>query len=136
MKDKKMTYSNITQATIPLKMPTYNLPQISKEELLKINICVVHAQIKNQEKPGSYPNELIKVLKANNISNIIISDESEDNTEQLEAGAVGLDATQKPEITTQKSIISRHSSSGNLSVSQEAAPVKKLEACDLGLQFF
>ncbi len=133
---QKMTYSNIIQSTTLPKLPTYNLPQISKEELLKINICVAHAQIKNQEKPGSYTNELNKVLKANNLPDIIIPDEAEDNTEQMDDGANGLNTTENLEPIIQKIRISRHSSTGNLSVSQVATPAKKLEACELGLQFY
>lgn len=70
-----MTYANITQSNIPANMSCYNLPQISKEELLKIKICVAHAQCKNQEKPGSYAYELNRVLNANKLPTIVIPEE-------------------------------------------------------------
>lgn len=61
-------------------MPNYKMPEITKEDLLKINICVAHAQCKNREKPGTYAYELNKVLKANNLPNIIIPEDTDTKT--------------------------------------------------------
>ncbi len=40
---ENMTYSNITESNLPPKMPTFNVPTITKDEMLKIHICVAHA---------------------------------------------------------------------------------------------
>lgn len=53
-----MTYSNITVPNVPPKMSTYNIPKITKDEVLKIHICVADAQFTNQEWLGSYADEL------------------------------------------------------------------------------
>jgi len=50
-------------------------PVLSREDLLKVNICVTHAHFKNKENPGTYAEELNKVLTANNLPNIIIPDD-------------------------------------------------------------
>ncbi len=55
-------------------MPRYVHPEITKEETLKIHICVAHAHYRNLENPGSYGEELNKILTANNLPNIIIPD--------------------------------------------------------------
>lgn len=46
---------------------TYSPPIITREDTLKINICVAHAHYMNIDKPGSYEEELNKVLKLNNL---------------------------------------------------------------------
>ncbi len=55
-------------------MPRYIFPEITKEETLKIHICVAHAHNRNLENPGSYVEELNKILAANNLPNIITPD--------------------------------------------------------------
>ncbi len=45
---QKMSYADVSQVTLPPRMPSFKIPQITKE-VLKINICVAHAQAKNQE---------------------------------------------------------------------------------------
>ncbi len=47
-------------------------PLITREEALKINICVSHAHYKNMESPGSYAEELNKILTLNNLPNIVV----------------------------------------------------------------
>ncbi len=73
---QKMTYSGITQNQITnhnqIMPQQYQVPQITKEEILKINICVAHAHYANLSNPGTYSQELNKVLTANNLPNIII----------------------------------------------------------------
>ncbi len=73
---QKMTYSGVaqSQSIIPNQpMPQqFQVPQITKEEILKINICVSHAHYANIANPGTYSDELNKVLTANNLPNIII----------------------------------------------------------------
>ncbi len=132
---QKMTYANITQSTTAPKTPTYNIPQITKEEMLKIHICVAHAQVKNQEKPGTYAKELNKILKVNNLPDIIIPDEPEDTTDEPETGAIGQTTISKLETKIQKPSITRQSSTGNLNNKDDDETVKTLEACDLGIQF-
>ncbi len=50
----------------------YQVPEITKEEILKINICVAHAHYANLSNSGTYSHELNKVLTTNNLPNIII----------------------------------------------------------------
>ncbi len=104
--------------------------------MLKIHICVAHAQVKNQEKPGTYGKELNKILKVNNLPDIIKPDESEDTADEPEVGAIGQTTNLKPETKIKKPSISRQSSTGNLSNKDDDETVKTLEACDPGLQFF
>ena len=108
-----MTYANITQSNIPANISHHNFPQISKEELLKMNICVAHARCKNQEKPGSYAYELSRVLKANKLPTIVIPEEE---VSTVESGAVGGDSYSVKYSTKPKTIqsSSRHSSVGDL----------------------
>ncbi len=127
-----MTYSDIAMTNLLPRMTSYHIPKITKEELLKIHICVAHAQVKNQETPGSYAMELNKALSANNLPNIIIPD---DSTDQSEIGAVSLDPSQQDTPREEKSL-SRQSSISNVSVSRESVSVKKVNFKDLGLKFF
>ena len=129
-----MTYGNITGTNLPPpKMPTFNVPTITKEELLKIHICVAHAQTKNQEKPGCYSHELNKILTMNNLPNIIIPTDDDD-----EQPLIGATCPEPPisETPIQEQSLSRHSSTSNLSTTTESAPPKKPKAQDLGLHFF
>ncbi len=80
---EKMSYANRSQTTLPPRMPTYKIPEITKEELLKINICIAHSQAKKQEKPGTYASELNKVLTANKLPNIIIPNDTDTETQQM-----------------------------------------------------
>ncbi len=82
---QNMTYSRITQATAPASLPIFNTPTIIKEELLKINICVAHAQFKNQEKPGTYKYELNRILKTNNLPSIAIPDDTDIASDNINA---------------------------------------------------
>ncbi len=47
-------------------------PSVTRVDMLKINICIVHAHYRNMEKPGSYEEELNKIFTVNNLPNIII----------------------------------------------------------------
>ena len=69
---QNMSYASITQTTPPATMPSYTTPLVTKEEILKIHLCVAHAQNKDQKNPGTYKAELNKVLKANKLPTIII----------------------------------------------------------------
>ncbi len=132
---ENMTYSNITGTNLPLpKMPTFNVPTITKDEILKIHICVAHAQTKNQEKPGCYNNVLNKILTMNNLPNIIIPTDDEDDEQPLLAAT----CPEPPinETPKQEQSLSRHSSTSNISTGTESAPTKKMNAKDLGLHFF
>ncbi len=96
MERNNMNYAEVvrSQGKVPTQssMPGYIYPEITKEETLKIHICVAHGHYKNLEKPGSYGEELNKILTANNHPNIIIPDcpksekiltkESQENAEQ------------------------------------------------------
>ena len=70
-----MTYANITQASTPVTILAPKIPMITKEELLKIHICVVHAQGRDQANPGTYSDELNRVLEENNLPKIKIPQE-------------------------------------------------------------
>lgn len=128
---QKMSYASISQSTTTPRMANPILPQISKEEILKIHICVIHAQVKDQQKPGTYAKELNKMLKENKLPSIIVP---EDTDEQPQAAALLQDKTQKPMQIAQS--LSRDSSSGDLSVKQKTKTDGKLDCKDLGLQFF
>ena len=80
---QKMTYSTVSQVNLPAKMPIFKMPTITKEELIKINICVAHAQAKNQQSPGTYSYELNRVLKANSLPTIIIPNDSDNTYENI-----------------------------------------------------
>ena len=75
---QKMTYADIskTQTNVlpQIKTQIYHVPQITREETLLINICVTHAHYRNQENPGTYSEELNKILTANKLPNVIIPD--------------------------------------------------------------
>ncbi len=70
-----MTKSSITQSSLSPKTLFYNLPMITKEELLNINICIAHAQNKKQQKPATYATEFNIILTANNLPNIVIPED-------------------------------------------------------------
>ncbi len=131
---QKMTYSTISQVNVPAKMPSYKMPIITKEELLKINICVAHAQAKNHQNPGTYSYELNKVLKANSLPTIIIPDDSDKTTGSLyteqSIGAISTDVESvESEIRATTPNLSRQSSS-------ESMKEKKLDSTAIGLEFY
>ncbi len=66
-------HSNITSQTLT---KSFTMPVVTKEELLKIHICIAHAHQKDVENPGTYGEELNKVLVANCLPKIIIPDDS------------------------------------------------------------
>ena len=73
---QKMTYSDISKihANIPtqVKTPYYSMPQITREEVLIINIGVAHAHYRNLENSGTYSEELNRFLTANKLPNVVI----------------------------------------------------------------
>ncbi len=128
---QNMTHSNITQSFKPPKMPTFNIPQVTKEEVLKIHICLAHAQIRKGQD-HNYEVELNKVLKANNLPSITIPNE---NLAQSVEGAMSLPLAHEVTSTPQQGL-SRQSSLSNLTARGEGATSKKLKACVLGLKFY
>ena len=108
------------------------MPHITKEELLKINICVAHARSRDQDKPGTYSRELNRTLQANNLPTIIIPEDHEDNTHEQTQGATG--ETTQPEPYTPVS--SRQSNISEQPTSLDSVPSKKIDASELGLVFF
>ena len=133
------TYATIAQHQTQQQIPMPKMPQITKEELLKINICVAHAHGKDQKNPGTYAYELDRTLKANNLPQIIIPDDEDTNVTGQTTGATSL-----PEIHPLKPAARRHSSSdlcrqsnsSDLNKSQDSAINKQIEAADLGLEFY
>lgn len=96
-----MAYSSITQANLQTQIPSFNMPQVTEEELLKINICVAHARSKDQTKPGSYETEFNRLVQANNLPNVIISegrDISKNTVHEITEGA----AYEEPELQIPK----------------------------------
>ncbi len=73
-----MTFSDITriQSNFPSQTlkPFHTYTEITREETLKINICVAHAHYRNLENPGTYGEKLYIVLTANGLPNIVIPD--------------------------------------------------------------
>ncbi len=127
---QKMSYATISQTTSSdNKMPNVQTPIVTKEELLKIHICVAHAQSQNQITPGTYSSELNKVLKANNLPTIIIPEESDETIEitqqETEIGATAKETKllkPKPTQRTPKNI--------------KSSETHKLQAIEIGLEFY
>ena len=93
---QKMSYAAISQTTSSEnKMPSFQTPIVTREELLKIHICVAHAQNQNQITPGTYSSVLNKTLKANNLPTIIIPEDCVKTTEithqEPETGALAME---------------------------------------------
>ncbi len=133
---QNMTYANITQATLSPKMLSFSMPQFTREEMLKINICVAHANYKNQERPGSYASELSKILRANNLPNIIIPEDTDLYTQQMnlqpDVGATSQATAQlKPKPSVRKL-----SNQGALNTSHDSLSIMNIDAKDLGLEFY
>ncbi len=147
---QKMTYSAISQTNLPSQMSSTKTPTVTKEELLKIHICVAHAQAKNQENPGSYSYELNKVLTANKLPNIIIPNDSNNvplnnvpvNTLTTPvAGAASISAQSK--VSETRTPPPRQSKQSNLDSprlnkqSNVDSPItQKIDSKDIGLEFF
>ncbi len=128
IKKQNNTYANIVQSLPFTSAQKLNIPVITKEEILKIHICVAHAQSKNQEKPGCYSYELNRILKANNLPNITIPDDEDE--------PIILDPT-KPKDTTEpeetdilkrKATLKRQDSSGEAT--------KLVDVKDVGLMIY
>ena len=72
---QKMGYSDISKLQTNLPSQTkpqyYSTPHITREETLKVNICVAHALYGNLGR-GTYAHELNRILTAYNLPNIII----------------------------------------------------------------
>ncbi len=75
-KMKFATVSQIISSATSMAIP--KVPTVTKAELLKIHACVDHAQNQEQRKPGTYKHELNRVLKANNLTTIIIPDDEQE----------------------------------------------------------
>ena len=133
---QKMSYSSISQATLPPKMPTYKLPEITREDRLRINICVAHAQCKDKENPGSYANELNKALKANSLPSIIIPEDPNTQTQKLSKQADTGATCVEPQLQTQHNTSSRQSSKSEFNANYESLPDRKLDSSEYGLEFF
>ncbi len=69
---EKTTFSDIMRAPQQQVTHRHTPPEVTKEEALKINICVAHAHYKNLENPGSNRTVLNKILAANNLPTIVI----------------------------------------------------------------
>lgn len=74
----KLTYSEATQVrgsqpqSIQSLTPYQRTLKLTREDSLKINICVTHVHYRNIENPGSNADELNIILAENNLLNIII----------------------------------------------------------------
>ncbi len=74
----RITYTGVTRANLPTaNQPVYNTPVVTREEILKINICVAHARMRETDHPGSYETELNKILKLNNLPTIKVPQDTE-----------------------------------------------------------
>ncbi len=116
-----MTYAELTQARLP-QQPTHILPpqpqpacNITREETLKINICVAHAHYQNIANPGCYAEQLNKILKANNRASIIIPDTPDSQQMYTNATEQQIKTTTNvPQVKPRKEIRVRKDSVGNL----------------------
>ncbi len=64
-------------------MTNFQTPLVSREEVLKIYTCVAHAENANLKNPGSYKNELNKLLKANTLPTIKFPDDEPSTTSNI-----------------------------------------------------
>lgn len=72
---QNQTYSStLTTTNLATSQNTPILPAFSKDTSTKILACMIHAHLVNIAEPGSYQNELNKVLDANSLPTIIIPD--------------------------------------------------------------
>ena len=106
-----------------------SVPMITKEELLKIHICITHAKMKEADHPGTYELELNRVLKANNLPSIIIPKDDDagpsvttSTTSATTTATALLTSSKSASSTTQavreKSSLERHQASGGLRQAQ------------------
>lgn len=95
-------------------MQECKLPTITKEELLKINICVAHPQNKNR-KATTYAYKLSRVLKVNNLTSM--------NTQTIHPRSTsipGTEITTPPETLKCKLTPSMRNDIGVLNISHKA----------------
>ncbi len=144
---QKMTYSDIskiqTNTSSQIKTQYYTVPQITRGETLKINICVAHAHYRNLENPGTYGEELNRILTANNLPNITIPDcpnSSRVLTPQMqEPQAQALKPETIPRSKSRRRSLSRQKVQSDISdAEQEKLVTEKdvVEAKDLGLKLY
>lgn len=140
---QNMTYAGITRSgnnPIPTNVQPI-IPQITKEEVLKINICVSHARSKNIENPGCYSEELNKILKANNLPNIIIPEEtSPDQVEDVQVREMAPPPIKERKVKgAEKESVGRKDTEEK-DIETEIGKLEQLiyplEAKNIGLQFF
>ncbi len=128
----KTSYANITQlnpTSTNMSIQLQQTPTVSKEELLKIHICVAHAENQDQKKPGTYQYELNRTLKANNLPTIIIPDEeNENNPGKTQAQAAATSNTPQTE-QNKTSHVKRAKSTESLSG-------KNIDPEEIGLELF
>ncbi len=73
----KLTYAGITMTNSTQKQKythqtQQNIPTVTKDELLKIHTCIIHAHQRDLDNPGTYEQELNNALTLNNLPNIKI----------------------------------------------------------------
>ncbi len=151
----KINLQRGTQPTTGL----WNVPAVTKEEMLKIHICVAHARMKDTDLPGSYETELNKILKLNNLPAIkvpkdtgtdITATQAIPPTTNPQTGATAIQAIQtpstsqaqqqppkvKPRIERSTNIERRVSRDNIEEELQEREDILPLQASDLGLIFY
>ncbi len=147
----KMTYAQLTQTRIPQQQTHTQPPQpqpaynITREETLKINICVAHAHYQNIAKPGCYAEELNKILKANNLPTIVIPDTPDSQNMYTNATEQEIqNTTNAPQVKPRKERLVRRESVGNLRDEGAVANTdteteerdETIKARDIGLKFY
>ena len=74
----RQTYAGIAGASAThalqtnIANSTHSTPLVTREDTLKINICITHAHYMNMANPGTYEGELNKILTLNNLPKIKI----------------------------------------------------------------
>ena len=126
----KKSYANVSQPSASTN-PT-STPIVTKEEILKIHICVAHAKSKEQENPGTYSTVLNNVLKANKLPTIIIPD---DDTIPVNSNNNAASASSQINITPEPATRTSLGAVGLNSHINDSNESNILEAEDLGLEF-
>ena len=145
---QKGTYAQAAATKIVGQHATYSgpfqhtTPFITREEYLKINICIAHAHQKNIETPGTYAEELNKVLTANKLPSIIIPETTEST--EIRDNAEGNERSKSKSRSRSKCRkTSKPRKNGNeeeITIDQEIEEAVRdktpKEAMDIDLQFY
>ena len=116
---------------------------ITREESLKINICVAHAHYKTLNNPGTYAEELNKTLTLNGLPNIKIpgdDDPGNTNTNNIQIPSTNpINTSQNVQESNKEEAAPNNKQLGNME--EQLQPnmeeqIQPKEAKDIGLKLF